>query len=285
MGQAPSGLLDAFLQFLIDSAVLSLPQETQSRNLHSPSIAIMNQSKQNPVVVVMGAGNATGSAVARRFASEGYTACVSRRNEEKLQPLIQSIEEAGGQARAFGADARKEEQVQAMFRTVEEEIGPIEVCVFNVGGNVKFPLEETTSRVYYKVWEMGCFAGFLTGREAVRYMKPRGRGTILFTGATASIRGASGFAAFSGAKFGLRSLAQSMAREFGPLGIHVAHVIIDGAIDTEWIEELFPETYAKKKDDGILNPEEIAEVYWQLHLQKRSAWTQEMDLRPWMEPF
>ena len=127
--------------------------------------------------------------------------------------------------------------------------------------------EETTSRVYYKVWEMGCFAGFLTGREAVRFMKPRGRGTILFTGATASMRGASGFAAFSGAKFGLRSLAQSMAREFGPLGIHVAHVIIDGAIDTEWIEELFPETYAKKKDDGILNPEEIAEVYWQLHLQ------------------
>ena len=162
----------------------------------------MNQSKQNPVVVVMGAGNATGSAVARRFASEGYTACVSRRNEEKLQPLIQSIEEAGGQARAFGADARKEEQVQAMFRIVEEEIGTIEVCVFNVGGNVKFPLEETTSRVYYKVWEMGCFAGFLTGREAVRYMKPRGRGTILFTGATASMRGASGFAAFSGAKFG-----------------------------------------------------------------------------------
>jgi len=234
---------------------------------------------------VMGAGNATGSAVARRFASEGYTACVSRRNEEKLQPLIQSIEEAGGQARAFGADARKEEQVQAMFRTVEEEIGPIEVCVFNVGGNVKFPLEETTSRVYYKVWEMGCFAGFLTGREAVRYMKPRGRGTILFTGATASMRGASGFAAFSGAKFGLCSLAQSMAREFGPLGIHVANVIVDGAIDTEWIEELFPETYVKKKDDGILNPEEIAEVYWKLHLQKRSAWTQEMDLRPWMEPF
>ena len=168
-------------------------------------------------MVVMGAGNATGSAVARRFASEGYTACVSRRNEEKLQPLIQSIEEAGGQARAFDADARKEEQVLAMFRTVEEEIGPIEVCVFNVGGNVKFPLEETTSRVYYKVWEMGCFAGFLTGREAVRYMKPRGRGTILFTGATASMRGASGFAAFSGAKFGLRSLAQSMAREFCPL--------------------------------------------------------------------
>ena len=165
-------------------------------------------------------------------------------------------------------------------------MGPIEVFVFNVGGNVRFPLEETTSWVFYKVWEMSCFVGFLTGREAVRYMKKsRGRGTILFTGATSSMRGASGFAAFSGAKFGLRSMAQSMARELGPQGIHVAHIIIDGAIDTERIQELFPETYAKKEEGGILNPEEIAEAYWQLHLQKRSAWTQEMDLRPWMEPF
>ena len=240
---------------------------------------------EDRAVIVMGAGNATGGAIARRFAREGYTACISRRNVEKLQPLVQRIEEAGGRVRAFGADARKEDQVQDMFRTVEEEVGPIEVCVFNVGGNVRFPLEETTSRVFYKVWEMGCFAGFLTGREAVRYMKPRGRGTILFTGATSSMRGASGFAAFSGAKFGLRSLAQSMAREFGPQGIHVAHIIIDGAIDTEWIQELFPQTYAKKEEEGILNPEEIAEAYWQLHLQKRSAWTQEMDLRPWMESF
>ncbi|HCP33201.1 MAG TPA: SDR family oxidoreductase [SAR324 cluster bacterium] len=240
---------------------------------------------EDRAVIVMGAGNATGGAIARRFAREGYTACISRRNVEKLQPLVQRIEEAGGRVRAFGADARKEDQVQDMFRTVEEEVGPIEVCVFNVGGNVRFSLEETTSRVFYKVWEMGCFAGFLTGREAVRYMKPRGRGTILFTGATSSMRGASGFAAFSGAKFGLRSLAQSLAREFGPQGIHVAHIIIDGAIDTEWIQELFPQTYAKKEEEGILNPEEIAEAYWQLHLQKRSAWTQEMDLRPWMEHF
>ena len=240
---------------------------------------------EDRAVIVMGAGNATGGAIARRFAREGYTACISRRNVEKLQPLVQRIEEAGGRVRAFGADARKEDQVQDMFRTVEEEVGPIEVCVFNVGGNVRFSLEETTSRVFYKVWEMGCFAGFLTGREAVRYMKPRGRGTILFTGATSSMRGASGFAAFSGAKFGLRSLAQSLAREFGPQGIHVAHIIIDGAIDTEWIQELFPETYAKKEEEGILNPEEIAEAYWQLHLQKRSAWAQEMDLRTWMEHF
>jgi NAD(P)-dependent dehydrogenase (short-subunit alcohol dehydrogenase family) len=207
---------------------------------------------EDRAAIVMGAGNATGGAIARRFAREGYTACISRRNVEKLQPLVQRIEEAGGRVRAFGADARKEDQVQDMFRTVEEEVGPIEVCVFNVGGNVRFSLEETTSRVFYKVWEMGCFAGFLTGREAVRYMKPRGRGTILFTGATSSMRGASGFAAFSGAKFGLRSLAQSLAREFGPQGIHVAHIIIDGAIDTEWIQELFPETYAKKEEGGFL---------------------------------
>ena len=233
----------------------------------------------------MGAGDATGGAVARRFAREGFTACVSRRNPEKLEPLVEHIRADGGEARAFGTDARKEEQVQEMFRVVEKEVGPIEVCVFNIGGNVQFSISETTSRVYYKVWEMGCFAGFLAGREAANYMKPRGRGTILFTGATASMRGGSGYAAFAGAKFGLRALAQSMARELGPEGIHVGHVVIDGAIDTVWIRELFPETYAKKDRDGILNPDEIAEVYWQLHLQKRSAWPLEMDLRPWMEQF
>jgi NAD(P)-dependent dehydrogenase (short-subunit alcohol dehydrogenase family) len=154
-----------------------------------------------------------------------------------------------------------------------------------VGGNVRFPVIETTARVYYKVWEMGCFAGFLTGREAARYMLSRGHGTILFTGATASLRGASGFSAFAGAKFALRALAQSMAREFSPQGIHVSHVVIDGAIDTEWIEKMFPQRYATKAHDGILNPDDIAEVYWQIHRQPRSAWTHEMDLRPWLEKF
>ena len=164
----------------------------------------------------MGAGDATGGAIARRFSREGYVACVCRRNYEKLQPLVTRIEQEGGEVRAFGTDGRKEEQVVELFATIEQEIGPVEVCVFNVGGNVRFPVMETTSRVYYKVWEMGCFAGFLTGREAVRYMLPRGYGTILFTGATASFRGASGFSAFAGAKSALRALAQSMAREFSP---------------------------------------------------------------------
>ena len=235
-------------------------------------------------IIVVGAGDATGGAIAQRFAREGYVACVARRNVDKLTPLVERIKAEGGEVESFGTDARREEQIQQLFKTVENNIGPVEVCVFNAGGNVKFMLNDTTTRVYYKVWEMGCFAGFLTGREAAHYMKPRGRGTILFTGATASMRGGAGFSAFAGAKFGLRALSQSMARELGPQGIHVAHVVIDGAIDTVWIKEMFPETYALKGQDGILNPQHIAEMYWQLHCQRPSAWTQEADLRPWIEP-
>jgi len=235
------------------------------------------------VVLVVGAGDATGGAIARRFAREGYFACVTRRNAEKLQPLVERIAAEGGKARAFGSDARREERVVALVETIERDIGPIEVAVFNVGGNVRFPIREMTSRVYFKTWEMGCFGGFLVGREAAKVMAARGRGTILFTGATASLRGGVGFAAFAGAKHALRALAQSMARELGPLGIHVAHVVIDGAIDTPFIRENFPERYALKERDGILDPEAIAENYWRLHTQARSAWTHELDLRPWIE--
>ena len=237
------------------------------------------------VALVIGAGEATGGAIARRFAREGYTACVTRRSADKLAPLVEQIEKAGGKARAFGSDARKEDQVVELVQRVERDIGPIEVCVFNVGGNVRFPIRELTTRVYTKVWEMAALAGFLVGREAAKAMVPRGRGTILFTGATASLRGGKGFAAFAGAKHALRALAQSMARELGPEGIHVAHVVIDGGIDTPFIRENFPERYALKDKAGILDPEAIAENYWQLHRQPRSAWTHELDLRPWMEPW
>jgi NAD(P)-dependent dehydrogenase (short-subunit alcohol dehydrogenase family) len=237
------------------------------------------------VALIIGAGDATGGAIARRFAREGFTACVTRRNADKLGPLVARIESEGGKARAFGSDARKEEQMVALVDTIEREVGPIEVAAFNIGANVRFPIRETTARVYFKVWEKACFAGFLMGREVAKAMVPRGRGTILFTGATASVRGSAGFAAFSGAKHALRALAQSMARELGPQGIHVAHVVIDGAIDTEFIRSNFPERYGLKDRDGILSPEAIAEAYWQLHLQHRSAWTHEMDLRPWMETF
>lgn len=236
-------------------------------------------------MLVVGAGDATGGAIARRFAREGYRVCVTRRTEEALAPLVETIRDEGGWARAFGCDARDEDAMSGLFTTIENEVGPLEVVVFNIGANVHFGIRETTARVYRKVWEMAAFAGFLTGREAARVMVPRQKGTIIFTGATASLRGGSGFSAFASAKFALRALAQSMARELGSQGIHVAHPIIDGAIDTAFIRDNFPAMYAKKDQDGILNPEHIADAYWMLHQQPRDAWTHELDLRPWMENF
>lgn len=234
-------------------------------------------------VLVIGAGDATGGAIARRFAREGYVACVTRRQADKLAPLVDQIRAEGGEAHAFGSDARKEDAMVSLFETIERDIAPIEVAVFNIGANVNFPITETTSRVYFKVWEMACFSGFLMGREAAKVMLTRGRGTIIFTGATASLRGREGFSAFAGAKHALRALAQSMARELWPKNIHVAHTVIDGAIDTEWIRSNFPERYALKDQQGIVNPESIADAYWQIHQQPRDAWSHETELRPWME--
>lgn len=234
-------------------------------------------------ILVIGAGDATGGAIARRFAREGYVACVTRRSAEKLAPLVERIRAEGGEAHGFGSDARKEEEMVSLVERIEREIAPIEVAVFNIGANVRFGITETTARVYYKVWEMACFSGFLMGREVAKAMLPRGRGTILFTGATASLRGRDGFAAFAGAKHALRALAQSMARELWPKGIHVAHPVIDGAIDTEWIRENFPARYALKDQQGIVDPDSIAEAYWQIHMQPRNAWTHETELRPWIE--
>lgn len=233
--------------------------------------------------LIVGAGDATGGAIAKRFAKEGFVVCVSRRNVEKLDGLVGEIEEGGGIAFPFGSDARREDEVQTLFKRIEDEIAPLEVVVFNIGANVRFPILETTTRVYQKVWEMASLAGFLVGREAARVMLPRGSGTILFTGATASVRGAEGFAAFAGAKHSLRALSQSMARELGPKGIHVAHLIIDGAIDTDFIKENFPEKYRLKEQKGIITPESIANVYWNIHSQPRDAWTHELDVRPWTE--
>ncbi|TWO70292.1 SDR family oxidoreductase [Caenimonas sedimenti] len=245
----------------------------------------MSNDARAPVAVVVGAGDATGGAIAKRFARGGYTVCATRRSLDKLQPLLEEIRAAGGTAHGFPTDARKEEEVVAFFEQVEKDIGPVEVMVFNIGANVPSSILDETARKYFKIWEMACLGGFLNGREAAKRMVTRGKGTIIFTGATASLRGAANFAAFAGAKHALRALAQSMARELGPRGIHVAHTIIDGAIDTEFIRENFPERYALKSQDGILNPDHIAENYWMLHSQPRDAWTHELDLRPYMEKF
>jgi NAD(P)-dependent dehydrogenase (short-subunit alcohol dehydrogenase family) len=235
------------------------------------------------VALVVGAGDATGGAIAKRFASGGYVACATRRDAARLGPLVDSIRAAGGQAVPFGSDARREDEVVALVDRIEREVGPIEVFVFNIGANVPSSVLEETARKYHKIWEMACFSAFLNAREVARRMVERGRGTMLFTGATASLRGSANFAAFAGAKAALRALAQSMARELGPRGIHVAHVVVDGAIDTAFIRDNFPERYASKAEDGILSPEHIAESYWYLHTQPRDAWTFELDLRPWME--
>ncbi len=237
--------------------------------------------------IIIGAGDATGSALTKKFASEGYKVCPVRRarNIEKVNFLADEINNSGGWARGFGIDARVESEIEELFKNVEEKIAPIDVVIFNPGANVYFPITDTTSRVYKKVWEMAAFSGFLSGREATKYMKKRNEGSIFFTGATASVRGGTGFSAFAGAKFALRALSQSMARELGPVGIHVAHFIIDGAIDTAFIKENFPDIYALKEKDGILQPSAIADAYWFVHTQEKNAWTHELDLRPYMEKF
>ncbi len=238
---------------------------------------------EQKVALIIGAGDATGGAIAKKFATEGYVAACVRRNAEKLQPLISEIESLGGRAIAFGCDARREEEISRLVETIEKTIGTIDVLVFNIGANVPSSILAETARKYYKIWEMGCFSAFLCGREVALRMVERKSGTIIFTGATASVRGGKNFAAFSGSKHALRALAQSMARELGPEGIHVSHVIVDGAIDTDFIKQNFPERYALKDQDGILNPNHIAANYWHLHQQPKDAWTFEIDLRPWIE--
>jgi NAD(P)-dependent dehydrogenase (short-subunit alcohol dehydrogenase family) len=238
---------------------------------------------------IVGAGDATGSAIAKAFAREGYFACVARRNGGKLAPLVESIQASGGKCRAFTLDARKEEAVAKVVDQIEQECGPIEVFCHNIGANIMFPICDTTSRKYFKVWEIAAFSAFLTGREVARRMVMRERGTMIFTGATASVRGSANFAAFAGAMHAKSALAASMARELGPRGIHVAHIVIDGAIETEFVEGImnsragpgkYEEALAK---DGILRPAAIAENYVHLHRQPKNAWTFELDLRPWVE--
>jgi NAD(P)-dependent dehydrogenase (short-subunit alcohol dehydrogenase family) len=240
----------------------------------------------NRVALLVGAGDAIGAAVARRFARGGYKVCVARREAAKSQGLLDEAKAAGHDIRAFSVDARNEAEVQGLFARVEAEVGPLDICLFNAGSNVNKPVLETTEKLFFKAWELACYAGFLVGREAARHMAPRGRGSILFTGATASIRGGSGFAAFAAAKFGLRAVAQSMARELGPKNIHVVHLLIDAGVDSEAIHQRMRARGIDAKDiaaDSLTKTESIAEAYWFAHHQARDGWTHELDLRPFVE--
>jgi len=244
-------------------------------------------AKRNATAAIVGAGDFIGSAIAKKFAAEGFTIFAGRRTADKLAPLVADIEADGGEIVGLGLDARKEEDIAGFFRAADE-CAPLEVCIFNIGANVNFPLLDTTERVFRKVWEMACYSGFLAGREAARLMLPRGRGCIFFTGATASVRGGVGYAAFASAKFGLRAVAQSMARELGPKNIHVAHLIIDAGVDTAWVRERIKQrsgaqTLEHLEPDQLMNPASIADAYWQLYRQPRDAWTFELDVRPYRE--
>jgi NAD(P)-dependent dehydrogenase (short-subunit alcohol dehydrogenase family) len=242
-------------------------------------------TKRNATAAIIGAGDYIGAEIAKKFAAEGFSIHAGRRNGEKLAPLVSEIEAAGGTISARSLDARKEDEIVAFLNDADRQ-APLEVCIFNIGANVNFPILDTTERVFRKVWEMACYSGFLAGREATRLMLPRGQGNIFFTGATASLRGGPGFAAFAAAKFGLRGVAQAMARELGPKNIHVAHLIIDSGVNTEWVrqrrvEALGPD--ALNDPDALMPPASVAEAYWQLYQQPRSAWTFELEIRPFKE--
>jgi NAD(P)-dependent dehydrogenase (short-subunit alcohol dehydrogenase family) len=244
-------------------------------------------TKSRGVAILVGAGDAIGAAVARRFAKGGYAVCICRREAAKSQGLVAELRADGHEIHAFSVDARQEAEVQELFSRIEKEIGPIEVCLFNAGSNVNKLLLDTTEKLFFKAWELACYAGFLVGREAARVMVPRGRGTILFTGATASLRGGKGFAAFAAAKFGLRAVAQAMARELGPKNIHVVHLVIDAAVDSDAIHaRLKAASGVEAKDiapDSLTKTSSIAEAYWFAHQQAKDGWTHELDLRPAVE--
>jgi len=240
-----------------------------------------------PVALLVGAGDAIGAAVARRFAAGGLQVCVARRDAGKAKALIDEVAACGGKLQAFSVDARQEGAIQDLFAKIEGEVGPIDVCLYNAGSNVNTPLLDTSESLFRKAWELACYGGFLTGREAARYMVPRGRGTILFTGATASVRGGPGFAAFASAKFGLRAVAQSMARELGPRNIHVAHLLIDGGVDSEAIRKRLRarigDAVESLPPNTLIRTEAVAEAYWTLYAQPAHGWTHELDLRTSIE--
>ncbi len=241
---------------------------------------------QQAIVVGVGAEQGLGAALARRFAREGHHVIVAGRSKDKLRKVASTIEDEGGSAEAIVADVTIEADVIALFdHSAKSEQGALDLVVFNAGNNVRHDIRTLSASLFEGAWRTSALGGFLVGREAVKRLERQARGTLIFTGATASLRGKPPFTAFAAAKAALRSVAQSLAREFGPLGVHVAHVIIDGGINGEKLSQAAPQRKAERGEDGLLEIDAIADVYWRLHQQHRSAWTHELDLRPFKEPF
>ncbi|PWT91798.1 MAG: glucose 1-dehydrogenase [Proteobacteria bacterium] len=240
------------------------------------------------VVVGVGAERGLGAALCRRFAGEGYHVLVAGRTLEKVAKVARTIGETGGSAEPVVVDTTREDDVVRLFdRAMSPSDGrnPADLVIFNAGNNQRIDFRDLSAEQFEQFWRVGCFGGFLVGREAARRLVPLGRGTIIFTGASGSLRGKPGFAHFAAAKAGLRMIAQSMAREYGPLGIHVAHVVIDGGINGDRLRNRVPTLLTDRGEDGLLGIEAIADTYWNIHRQQRTAWTQEVDLRPFKETF
>jgi NAD(P)-dependent dehydrogenase (short-subunit alcohol dehydrogenase family) len=243
-----------------------------------------------PVAIVVGVGAelGLGAALCRRFAEGGHHVLVAGRSADKIEQVMRTIASKGGSAEAVLTDTTREQDVIRLFdlaMTSRAGLDALDLVAYNAGNNRKLDLRDLSADMFEEFWRIGCFGGFLVGREASRRLVPLGRGTILFTGASGSLRGKPGFAHFSAAKAGLRMLSQSMAREFGPQGIHVAHVVIDGGINGDRLRRNRPDVIMERGEDGLLGVDAIAETYWQIHRQARSAWTQEIDLRPFKESF
>ena len=236
------------------------------------------------LVIGVGAEAGLGAQLAHRFAQEGFRVLIAGRTEARLKSVATAIKQAGGQAEPIAADATREQDVIALFDKAVTR-GDLDLVVYNVGNNAAVPLLDLTAEDFETFWRQNAFGGFLVGREAVRRMLPKGKGTVLFTGATASLRARPPFTGFASAKAALRAVAQGLAREFGPQGIHVAHVVIDGVIDGAYARERFPDFVRAKGKDGLIDPGAIADAFLSLHRQPRSAWTHELDLRPFNETF
>lgn len=237
------------------------------------------------VVVGVGASRGTGAAAARRFAREGFHVYLAARSGERLETVAKEIAAAGGRATPVSMDTTRSEDVSRLMDQALVEGGSLDAVIYNAGNNRFKPLLEMEDAFFEDVWRLVCFGGFLVGREAARRMVPRGSGSILFTGATASLRARPPFTAFASAKAALRAIAHGMAREFGPQGIHVGHVVIDGGIDGDQLNQRFPQFKEQRGDDGMLDPDAIADAFWALYAQHRTAWTLELDLRPYKETF